>query len=97
MDVSRFSQRLHMMDYCNDVEGFFINYTLSNMRNINGDDIKCSCKRYKNKKFIGPDVVIIHLLHKGFMEKYLYLYLLKDSNKSLWDECINHSKLSVVA
>ena len=39
---------LHMMDRYNEVEGF-INYILSNMRNIIGDDIKCSCKRCTKK------------------------------------------------
>jgi len=62
-----FPKRLHMIDYCNDVKGF-INYTLSNLRKISGGDIRCSCKRYKNKKFIKPNVVIIHLLHKRFMK-----------------------------
>ena len=38
------------MDYCNGVEGF-INYILSNPRNVSGDGIRCLCKRYKNKKF----------------------------------------------
>jgi len=66
-----FPKGLHMMDYYNDVKGF-INYTLSNLRKISEGDIRYPCKRYKNKKFIKPDVVIIHLLHKGFMEKYLY-------------------------
>ena len=40
---------LRKMNYCNEVEGF-INYTLSNMRYISGDSIRCSCKRCKNKK-----------------------------------------------
>jgi hypothetical protein len=40
---------LHIMDYCNEIEGF-INYTLSNPRNIGGGDIECPCKRCKNKK-----------------------------------------------
>jgi hypothetical protein len=58
------------MDYCNMVDGF-INYTLSNLRNISGGDIRYPCKRCKNKKLLNPDVVTIHLLQKGFMEKYL--------------------------
>ena len=37
------------MYYCNGVQGF-INYTLSNLRNISGDGIRCPCKRCKNKK-----------------------------------------------
>ena len=32
--------RLCGMDYCNRVQGF-INYTLSNMRNISGGNIRC--------------------------------------------------------
>ena len=36
------------MDYCNEVENF-INYVLSNPRNISGGDIRCPCKRCKNK------------------------------------------------
>ena len=59
-----------MMNYCNEIEGF-INYALSNPRNISGGNIKCPCKRCKNKKFINPDVVTMHLLQKEFMEKYL--------------------------
>jgi hypothetical protein len=62
-----------MMDYCNEIQGF-INYTLSNLRNISEMGIKCSCKRYKNKNFLDSYVVTIHLLQKGFMEKYLYWY-----------------------
>ena len=61
------------MDYCNKVQGF-INYTTSNPRNINGGGIRCPCKRCKNKKFLDLDIVTIHLLHKGFMEEYLYWY-----------------------
>jgi hypothetical protein len=38
-----------MMDYWNEVHGF-INYSISNLRNISGGDIKCSCKRCKNTK-----------------------------------------------
>jgi hypothetical protein len=59
------------MDYCNGVEGF-INHALSNLRNISGGDIRYSCKRCKNKKFIDLDVITMHLLQKEFMEKYLY-------------------------
>jgi hypothetical protein len=37
------------MDYYNKVQGF-INYALSNPRNISGDSIRSSCRRCKNKK-----------------------------------------------
>jgi hypothetical protein len=43
-------ERLRQMDYCNGIEGF-INYALSNPRNISGGNIRCLCKRCKNKKF----------------------------------------------
>jgi len=65
-------QRLWRMDYCNKVQGF-INYALSNPRNISGDNIRCSCKKYKNKKFIDLDVVTMHLLQKEFMCWYAYI------------------------
>jgi len=67
MDVSRFTCR---MDYCNKVHGF-INYALSNLRNIRSDGIKCPCKRCKNKKFLHQDVVMIHVLQKGFMKRHM--------------------------
>ena len=68
-------QGLQMMNYYNWVQGF-INYAMSNPRNINGCGIKYPCKRCKNKKFLDLDVVRIHLLQKGFMEKYLCWYAL---------------------
>jgi hypothetical protein len=52
---------LHKMNYYNGVEGF-INYTLSNPKNISGDNIRCPCERCKNKKFFDPNVVTTHLL-----------------------------------
>jgi len=63
---------LRKMDYYNGVQGF-IDYTLSNSRNINGDNIKYLCKRCKNKKFLNPDVVTMHILYikKRFIERYM--------------------------
>jgi hypothetical protein len=58
------------MDYCNEIQDF-INYATSNPRNISGCGIRCPCKMCKHKKFLDPDVVTIHLLHKGFMQEYL--------------------------
>jgi hypothetical protein len=52
---------LHMINYCNEVQDF-INYVLSNPRNINGDNIRCPCKRCKNKNFLDLDVITMHLL-----------------------------------
>jgi hypothetical protein len=60
--------RLRRMDYYNRVEGF-INYALSNMRNISGGGIRCLFKRFKNKKFLDLDVVTMHLLQKKVHEK----------------------------
>ena len=41
-----------------------ITYALSNPKNISERDIRCSCKRCKNKNFLNPDVVTMHLLQK---------------------------------
>jgi hypothetical protein len=64
---------LQMMNYYNKVQGF-INYALSNPRNINERGIRYPCKRNKNKKFLDPDAIIMHLLQKRFMKKYLCWY-----------------------
>jgi len=66
-----------MINYCNGVQGF-MNYVLSNPRNISGEGIRYPCQRYKNKKFLDVDVVTILLLQKkSFIEKYLCLYTYK--------------------
>jgi hypothetical protein len=66
-------QGLRMMDYCNEVQGF-INFAISILRTFSEGGIRCPCRRCKNKKFLHPDVVTMHLLHKGFMENYLCWY-----------------------
>jgi hypothetical protein len=53
------------MDYCNGVQGF-INFTTSILRNFTGGGIRCPYRKCKNKKYLHPDVVMMHLLHKGF-------------------------------
>ena len=63
---------LRMMDYCNGVQSF-INYALSNPRNINRGDIRCPCKRYKNRNFLDLDVVMMHLLQKKVHGEILIL------------------------
>ena len=72
-------QGLRRMDYCNGVQGF-INFTTSIPRNFTGGGIRCPCRKCENKKYMHPDVVMMHLLHKGLwritsvgmhMEKYL--------------------------
>ena len=59
--------------YCNGIQDF-INYTLSNPRNISGGGIRRTCKRCKNKKFLFPNVVTMYLLQKRFMKKYMCWY-----------------------
>ena len=66
-------QGLRRMDYCNGVQGF-INFATSILRNFSECSIRCPCRKCKNKKYLHPDVVTIHLLHKGFMEDYLCWY-----------------------
>ena len=51
------------MNYYNEVHGF-INYALFNPRNISESDIRCPCKRCKNKKFLDLNVVTMHFLYK---------------------------------
>ena len=58
-------QGLQRMDYCNGVQSF-INFATTIPINI-----RCPCRKCKNKKFMHPDVVTMHLLHKRFMEDYL--------------------------
>jgi len=61
------------MDYCNGVQSF-INFTTSIPKNFTRDGIKCPCRKCENKKYLHPDVVMMHLLHKGFMENYQCWY-----------------------
>jgi len=160
-------QGLRRMDYCNGVQGF-INFATSIPKNFIGGSISCPCRKCENKKYPHPDIVMMHLLHKWFMENYLCWYahrevfvrnkrmeervvrstsnasnvqevandnrnpyknmvmdamkmnqdnisqcpiveeepnadaarffdLLKDSDKPLWNGCMNHNKLSTVA
>jgi len=67
-------QGLWRIDYCNRVQGF-INFTTSILRNFTGGGIRCPCKKCQNKKYLHPDVVIMHLLHKGFIENYQCWYV----------------------
>jgi len=48
----------------------FINFILSNLKNIIECEIRCPCVKYKNKKFHHKDVVMMHLLKKEFVDKY---------------------------
>ena len=66
-------QRLRRMDYCYGVQGF-INFTTSIPRNFTGGGIRCPCRKCQNKKYLHPDVVMMHLLHKEFMENYQCWY-----------------------
>jgi len=66
-------QGLRRMSYCNGVQGF-INFATSIPRNFTRGSISCPCRKCKNKKYMHPDVVMMHLLHKGFMKDYLCRY-----------------------
>jgi hypothetical protein len=57
------------MDYYNGVQGF-INFTTSIPKFFTGCGIRCPCRKCQNKKYLHPEVVMMHLLHKGFMEDY---------------------------
>jgi len=61
------------MDYCNRVQGF-INFATSIPRNFTRGSTKCPCRKCKKKKYLHPDVVMMHLLHKGFIKDYLCWY-----------------------
>ena len=56
-------QELRRMDYCNGIQGF-INYAISNPKNISWSNIRCPYNRCKNKKFLDLDVVTMYLLQK---------------------------------
>ena len=60
-------QGLRRIDYCNGVQGF-INFTTSIPRNFTEGGIRCPYRKCENKKYLHPDVVMMDLLHKGFME-----------------------------
>jgi hypothetical protein len=66
-------QGLRRMDYCNGVQGF-INFTTSIPINFTEGGIRCPCRKCQNKKYLHPDAVMMHLLHKGFMENYRCWY-----------------------
>jgi hypothetical protein len=78
------------MNYCNGVQGF-INFVTSIPRNFTGGGIRCPCKKCENKKYLHPNVVMMHLLHKGFMENYLYWYAHREvfiRNKSMGERVV---------
>jgi len=47
---------------------------VSKFKNFSGGGIRYPCMKCKNKTFLHPEVVTIHLLHKWFMENYLCWY-----------------------
>jgi len=61
------------MDYYNGVQGF-INFTTSIPKIFTGCGLRCPCRKCQNKKYLHPEVVMMHLLHKGFMEDYFWWY-----------------------
>jgi len=67
------TQGLRKMDYCNEVQGY-INFTTSIPKNFTRGGIRCQCRKCENKMYLHPDAVMMHLLHKGFVENYLCWY-----------------------
>jgi hypothetical protein len=70
MNVLRLPQGLRRIDYCNGVRDF-INFATFIPRNFTRGDIRCLYRKCQNKKYLHQDVVMMHLLHKGFMEDCL--------------------------
>ena len=66
-------QGLRNMYYCNGVQSF-INFATSIPRNFTGGSIRCSCRKCQNKQYLHLDVVMMHLLHKEFIEDYQCWY-----------------------
>ena len=66
-------QELYKKDYCKGIKGF-INFIISYLRNISGDGIKYLCVKCKNKKSHQSNDMMMHLLKKRFLEKYLYWF-----------------------
>jgi hypothetical protein len=55
--------------------GCFVEWTLSNLEWLGTDQIRCSCSKYKNKKFQVVDMVRIYLYSKRFVkENYNWTY-----------------------
>ena len=81
---------LQRMDYCNGVQDF-INFATSIPRNFTDGGFRSPCRRCKNKKFLHQDVVMMHLLTKGFMEDYLCWYAHRElfvHNKSMVERVV---------
>jgi hypothetical protein len=57
-------QGLLRIYYCNGVQGFFFNFATSIPRIFTGGGIRYPCRKCQNKKYLHPDVVMMHLLHK---------------------------------
>ena len=66
-------KKLFTQDYLQRIEGF-INFVLSKPKNISAVEIRYPCITCKNKKSYYKDVVMMHLLKKEFIEKYLFWY-----------------------
>jgi hypothetical protein len=90
MNVLRLPQGLRRIDYCNGVRGF-INFATFIPRNFTRGDIRCLYRKCQNKKYLHQDVVMMHLLHKGFMEDCLCWYAhgeLFVCNESMWERVV---------
>jgi len=57
---------------------FFINYVLSNPRNISEGSIRCPCKKCKNKNFLDPDLPNLTKLLLEYTKSHSYHFSNKD-------------------
>jgi hypothetical protein len=74
-----------MQDYLKGVKDF-INFILSNSKNISECEIRFSCVKCKNKKFHYKNVMMMYLFKIRFVEKYLYWFVYEEPyipNKSM--------------
>jgi hypothetical protein len=70
------------MNYCNRVQSF-INYALSNPRNISGGGIRCPCKMCKKKVFRSRCCNDASSTEKVHREIYVLVYMHKKNHMFL--------------
>jgi hypothetical protein len=78
-------KELYRQDHLQGVKSF-INFALSNPKNISVGKIRCSCVKCKNKKFHYKDVVMIHLLKKKVHRGIFMLVGTRRTLSSLQDD-----------
>ncbi|KAL0311572.1 UNVERIFIED_CONTAM: hypothetical protein Sangu_2451900 [Sesamum angustifolium] len=64
------SGRASLTSEFEDAVNTFIKWAKGQRRHMDGDKIRCPCRKCKNTKFGTPDEVSYHLCMRGFMVKY---------------------------